>query len=81
MLQIGGDVSWSSNLAEAVGRLPHDYVFLFLDDFRYRAPAELSLIIWLLYKKSDGMHLKFNEIFLLSFAIPISGFLIAMAHF
>jgi O-antigen/teichoic acid export membrane protein len=29
----------------------------------------------------DGMHLKFNEIFLLSFAIPISGFLIAMAHF
>jgi len=49
--------------------------------FRYRVPAELSLIVWLLYKKSDSMRLKlFNKILVLSFATPISGFLIAMAH-
>ncbi len=31
-IPVGQDVSWSDNLAKALGRINYDYVFLFLDD-------------------------------------------------
>jgi hypothetical protein len=31
-LHVGRDISWSDNLAKALGRINYDYVFLFLDD-------------------------------------------------
>jgi hypothetical protein len=31
-LKVGDDASWSDNVAKAIAQLPHEYIFLFIDD-------------------------------------------------
>lgn len=62
VLSIGSDVSWSDNLLEALERLPHDYVLLFLEDLMLHENVNNtdfeSLLRWAI--ENDVNYLRFN---------------------
>jgi hypothetical protein len=63
-LQVGEDLSWSDNLAEALGRLNYEYVLLFLDDLFLTAQVDtkkvLGILDWAVQSKVN--YLRFNPL-------------------
>lgn len=60
-LKVGDDVSWSDNLAKAVNRLPHEYIFLFIDDLFLVGPVDhdrvLRVLDWAVNAKVNYIRL------------------------
>jgi len=60
-LKVGDDISWSDNLVKAVNELPHQYIFLFIDDLFLFGPVDngrvLRVLEWAAAARADYIRL------------------------